>query len=214
MVAFRRGHVKLCKHLVKHVRQFPPDQDCKRYINSLTDGDLPSATTGTAAAGPQATDKDLLKRSLQCMDLIFQAKDRQTQEANRVANSLLKEIESEKSREQNKKLAAQRKREKRKLKKQQQQTETETKEDIEQQQQQAREMEAKKVEAEQRAKQAEAMKVDSANPSEDAKEEAVDKKVLAKNKVSKKSKKKKKNKQPTTLTTKSKATPDKKLEAT
>ncbi len=110
MVAFRRGHVKVCKFLVKHVRQFPSDSDCKRFINTLSE---------TAGAGA-ITDKDLLKRCLQCMELIFQAKDRQTQEANRVANSLLKEIESEKCREQNKKLAAQRKREKRKLKKQQQ----------------------------------------------------------------------------------------------
>ena len=64
------------------------------------------------------------------MELIFQAKDRQAQEANRVANSLLKEIESEKSREQNKKLAAQRKREKKKLKKKKK-NESEAKEEME-----------------------------------------------------------------------------------
>ena len=57
---------------------------------------------------------------MQCMELIFQAKDKQAQEANRVANNLLKEIECEKTKEQNKKAAAQRKREKRKQKKKQQ----------------------------------------------------------------------------------------------
>ncbi len=108
MAAFRNGHVKVCKYLVKHVRQFPSDTDCKRFINSLNE---------TAGAGA-ITDRDLLKKCVQCMELIFQAKEKQTQEANRMANSLLKEIESEKCREQNKKLAAQRKREKRKQKKQ------------------------------------------------------------------------------------------------
>ena len=85
--------------------------------------------SGGALSGP--ADKDLLKRSLQCMELIFQAKERQAQEANRVANSLLKEIECEKSREQSKKLAAQRKREKRKLKRQQQNEELVSREERE-----------------------------------------------------------------------------------
>ena len=140
MVAFRRGHIKVCKFLVKHVRQFPSDQDCKRYITSLNETTIAVANHQPSTVNPQAiqqhqqhnqtttTDKDLLKRCLQCMEVIFQAKDKQVQEANRVANNLLKEIESEKCREQNKKLAAQRKREKRKLKKQQQIDETNVKE--------------------------------------------------------------------------------------
>ncbi len=51
------------------------------------------------------------------MDQIISAKERQAAEANKAANNLLKEIESEKSREQTKKEAAAKKREKRKAKK-------------------------------------------------------------------------------------------------
>jgi predicted RNA-binding protein Jag len=51
------------------------------------------------------------------MDQIISAKERQAAEANKAANNLLKEIESEKSREQTKKEAAAKKREKLKAKK-------------------------------------------------------------------------------------------------
>lgn len=132
MAAFKRGHVKICKFLVKHVRQFPSDQDCQRYVNGLQQQSAMSAVAshGTAAstvtpsAGSAATasvanspDKELVKRCQQCMEVIMQAKEKQAQEANRNASLLLKEIDAEKSREQSKKAAAQRKREKRKLKK-------------------------------------------------------------------------------------------------
>ncbi len=61
------------------------------------------------------------------MDQIISAKERQAAEANKAANNLLKEIESEKSREQTKKEAAAKKREKRKAKKKgKQQTTTTT----------------------------------------------------------------------------------------
>lgn len=61
--------------------------------------------------------KDLLKKCQTCMDQIISAKERQAAEANKAASNLLKEIESEKSREQTKKEAAAKKREKRKAKK-------------------------------------------------------------------------------------------------
>ena len=51
------------------------------------------------------------------MDQIITAKERQAAEANKAANSLLKEIDLEKSREQTRKVAAAKKREKRKAKK-------------------------------------------------------------------------------------------------
>ena len=148
MAAFRRGHLKLCKFMVKHVRQFPSDQDCKRFINSLTEPNATSSSVSQASSGNQSltfshqlssaelADKDLLKKCLQCMELIYQAKDKQTQEANRIATNLLKELDAEKSREETKKAAAQRKREKRKLKKQQQ---------MQQQQQQEEEESTKKI---------------------------------------------------------------------
>jgi hypothetical protein len=60
--------------------------------------------------------KELIKKCQDWMDVIVRAKEKQAQEANKYASLLLKELDQEKSREQNKKLAAQRKREKRKAK--------------------------------------------------------------------------------------------------
>ena len=37
MAAFRKGHVKVVKWLVKHVTQFPSDQECMRFIATITD---------------------------------------------------------------------------------------------------------------------------------------------------------------------------------
>ena len=37
MAAFRKGHVKVVKWLVKHVTQFPSDTECMRYIATITD---------------------------------------------------------------------------------------------------------------------------------------------------------------------------------
>jgi len=37
MAAFRKGHVKVVKWLVQHVTQFPSDQECARYITSVSD---------------------------------------------------------------------------------------------------------------------------------------------------------------------------------
>ncbi|UJR25974.1 hypothetical protein I4U23_007322 [Adineta vaga] len=109
MAAFRKGHIKVVKYLVRQVRQFPSDTDCRRLISTITD-------------------KDVLKKCQTCMDQIISAKERQAAEANKAANNLLKEIESEKSREQTKKEAAAKKREKRKAKKKGKQQTTVTKE--------------------------------------------------------------------------------------
>ncbi|CAF1355808.1 unnamed protein product [Adineta ricciae] len=98
MAAFRKGHTKVVKYLVRQVRQFPSDADCRRLISTITD-------------------KDLLKKCQACMDQIISAKERQAAEANKAANSLLKEIDLEKTREETRKVAAAKKREKRKAKK-------------------------------------------------------------------------------------------------
>jgi hypothetical protein len=37
MAAFRKGHIKVVKYLVRQVRQFPSDTDCRRLINTITD---------------------------------------------------------------------------------------------------------------------------------------------------------------------------------
>lgn len=103
MAAFRNGHVKVVKWLVKHVQQFPLDQECERFIATQ------NPTT------PQEEEK--LKKCRQCMEIIIAAKERQAQEANKNAVMLLEQLDLEKKHEASKKETAKRKREKRKAKK-------------------------------------------------------------------------------------------------
>jgi len=98
MAAFRKGHSKVVKWLVKHVTQFPSDTELTRFIATISD-------------------KDLLKKTHQCLEIIRVAKERQQVEANKAASILLEELEQEKTREESKKAAAARKREKKKRKK-------------------------------------------------------------------------------------------------
>merc|ERR1739838_230323 len=63
------------------------------------------------------SDKDLLKKTHQCLEIIRVAKERQASEANKAASILLEELEQEKTREESKKAAAARKREKKKERK-------------------------------------------------------------------------------------------------
>ena len=95
--AFRKGHVKVVKGMVKRVTQFPSDQEMTRFIST-------------------AVDKDLLKKCHHCMEVIRAAKDHQAAEANKNAANLLDELDMEKIREDLKRAAAARKREKKKLK--------------------------------------------------------------------------------------------------
>ena len=37
MAAFRKGHLKVVKWLVKHVHQFPSDSECTRFVSTLSD---------------------------------------------------------------------------------------------------------------------------------------------------------------------------------
>jgi len=37
MAAFRKGHIKVVKWMVKHVNQFPSDTELSRYIATVTD---------------------------------------------------------------------------------------------------------------------------------------------------------------------------------
>ena len=64
MAAFRKGHSKVVKWLVKHVTQFPSDTELTRFIATISD-------------------KDLLKKTHQCLEIIRVAKERQASEANR-----------------------------------------------------------------------------------------------------------------------------------
>ena len=99
MAAFRKGHVKVVKWMVKRVTQFPSDQEMTRFISTTVD-------------------KDLLKKCHHCMEIIRTAKDHQAAEANKNAANLLDELDMEKIREDLKRAAAARKREKKKRKKQ------------------------------------------------------------------------------------------------
>ena len=98
MAAFRKGHSKVVKWMVKHVSQFPSDQELTRFIATIND-------------------KDLSKKCQQCMEIIRVAKDRQAAEAAKNATILLEELDRESKMEQSKKEAAARKREKKKRKK-------------------------------------------------------------------------------------------------
>ena len=98
MAAFRKGHSKVVKWMVKHVCQFPSDTELTRYIATISD-------------------KDLLKKCHTCMDIIRVAKERQAAEAAKNASNLLEELDREKNLEESKKAAAARKREKKKRKK-------------------------------------------------------------------------------------------------
>ena len=71
--------MKVVRWMVRHVNQFPSDAECMRYIATISD-------------------KELLKKCHQCMEIIVAAKDRQAAEANKNANNLLEELESEKVR--------------------------------------------------------------------------------------------------------------------
>ncbi|KAK3090841.1 hypothetical protein FSP39_015089 [Pinctada imbricata] len=107
MAAFRKGHIKVVKWMVKHVNQFPSDQELSRYIATITD-------------------KELQKKCQQCMEIIVSAKDRQAAEANKNASILLEELDKERQHEENKRAAAAKKRERKKKKKKEKQKEQET----------------------------------------------------------------------------------------
>lgn len=98
MAAFRKGHIKVVKWMVKHVSQFPSDQEMTRFISTVSD-------------------KELLKKCHQCLEIIRAAKDRQAAEANKNATLLLVELDMEKTREESKKAAAARRRERKRKKK-------------------------------------------------------------------------------------------------
>lgn len=98
MASFRKGNVKVVKWLVKHVSQFPPDADCKRYLQTVTD-------------------KDVQKKLEECHQIINAAKKRQEAEANKNASILLEELDYERKKEEQRKAAAQKKRDKKKQKK-------------------------------------------------------------------------------------------------
>lgn len=102
MAGFRRGHVKVVKLMVRHVTQFPSDQEINRFMALVNE-------------------KDMTKKCLQCMEIIHQAKERQAAEANKHANILLQEIDQERSREETRKAAAARRREKKRQKKKEKQ---------------------------------------------------------------------------------------------
>lgn len=99
MAAFRKGHIKVVKWMVHHVLQFPSDQEMTRYISTIGD-------------------KELLDKCQDCVKIIRAAKDQQAAKANKNASILLEELDMEKTREESKRLAAQRRRERKKKKKQ------------------------------------------------------------------------------------------------
>ena len=86
--------MKVVKYLVKKVTQFPSDQECYNYIQSIKD-----------------KDPELRMRCAQCVETIITAKERQEKEANKHADALLREIENDKQRKIKKKETKKRKKE-------------------------------------------------------------------------------------------------------
>ena len=74
---------------MKKVTQFPSDQECYHYIQSIKD-----------------KDPELRMRCAQCVETIITAKERQEKKANEHADELLREIEEEKINLRNKKSLA------------------------------------------------------------------------------------------------------------
>ncbi|GMT22656.1 hypothetical protein PFISCL1PPCAC_13953, partial [Pristionchus fissidentatus] len=110
MVAFRKGHTKICKYLVKSVTQFPGDAELCRYIQTVTE-------------------QDLMTRCHECMNTIVTAKDKQAAQANLAADALIAQIEAEEEQARSKKLSKQRQKEKKKAKKQEKKKVEEVKEE-------------------------------------------------------------------------------------
>ncbi|PIK34608.1 putative ankyrin repeat and KH domain-containing protein 1 [Apostichopus japonicus] len=102
LAAFRKGHVKVVRWMVKHVNQFPSDAECLRFISTISD-------------------KELQKKCNTSFEIIVVAKDRQAAEANKNANSLLEELETEKNREETRKAAQAKRREKKRKKRKEKQ---------------------------------------------------------------------------------------------
>jgi ankyrin repeat domain-containing protein 17 len=121
LAAFRAGHIKICKYLVRHVRHFPADAECAKHIQQLLSGNNNNsnntAVTASKETGLVVVDRELVRRCEQCAAVIVAARERQAAEAARNALQLLRELDAERNREETKRAAAQRKREKRKLKK-------------------------------------------------------------------------------------------------
>jgi len=97
MAAFRKGHSKVVKWLVKHVTQFPSDTELTRFIATIND-------------------KDMIKKTHQCLEIIRIAKERQASEANKAASILLEELEQEKTRERRKRRRKRRERQRNRVK--------------------------------------------------------------------------------------------------
>lgn len=117
MAAFRKGHLKVVKWMVKHVTQFPSDQETTRFL---------------ALVG----DKELLKKCNQCVEVIRQAKDKQAAEANKNATILLEELDKERLMMEKKRETMAKKREKKKQKKTVTKQEDKTKNDSSKREQQ------------------------------------------------------------------------------
>ncbi|KAL3102100.1 hypothetical protein niasHS_003509 [Heterodera schachtii] len=99
MAAFRKGHSKLVHFLVQHVTQFPSDSDCQRFICTLTD-------------------QELIEKCGQSVQFISEAKEKQAEQANKAAQSLLALLAHEEAIEESKKRSKERQKEKKRAKKQ------------------------------------------------------------------------------------------------
>jgi hypothetical protein len=85
LTALKQGHVSVVRWLVRFVKRFPSDSEMTKVLKSVK--------------------LDQLKSCQECMGFIEQAKSKQAEEASANAQTLLKELEEEKSRGESKRLA-------------------------------------------------------------------------------------------------------------
>lgn len=103
VAAFRKGHLDVVKLLVKHVTQFPNDQECLRYCANVSD-------------------QELVKKLKECNKIIVDAKTKQAAQADKAAQALIELLDEEerlaKSKEETKKRQKEKKKQKKAAKKQ------------------------------------------------------------------------------------------------
>ncbi|TMS38462.1 hypothetical protein L596_005182 [Steinernema carpocapsae] len=102
MTAFRKGHLKIIRYLVKHVQQFPGDAECHRYLSTLNND----------------KEKELEEKCRQCLQVVLSAKDKQAAQADAAAKRLLDMLAAEEEQEASRKRSKQKKNEEKRAKRQ------------------------------------------------------------------------------------------------
>lgn len=80
---------QVVEFMAQHVNQFPNDQECQKFCNNIMD---PVSLCGVPIT---YLIQDLADRVKKCMEMIVNAKDKQAEQANKAAQSLLDQLAEE-----------------------------------------------------------------------------------------------------------------------